>query len=139
MKRVFAALLAILYLSLASGVQVHAHFCMGRLVDAGLAHGATHNNDAGHRCSLCGMDKKAGKKGCCQEEKASFKVAEAQKGAVQFSSVFAPVAELPLPAVWMPGAWAPVSCGLQDVLRAHEPPDRVPALPIFLRVRSLRI
>ncbi|MGB8190578.1 MAG: hypothetical protein WCF67_01605, partial [Chitinophagaceae bacterium] len=49
MKKLFVAILAIFYLSLASGVMVNVHYCMGELASV----------DYGHKeedkCGRCGM------------------------------------------------------------------------------------
>lgn len=138
MKRFLTALLAVLYLSLASGVTVHAHYCMGKLIGASLAHAGVEESGE-HACGLCGMTKDSGDGGCCHDEEASFKISEAQKGAVQASTPVLFVADVP----------APLSYGVAEHSLhtriatgnhwANAPPPRPPAVPIFVRVCSFRI
>lgn len=51
MKKAFVFILAIFYISIASGVTVNLHYCMGHLasVDYG------HENEEGSKCAKCGM------------------------------------------------------------------------------------
>lgn len=138
MKRVLTALLAILYLSLASGVTVHAHYCMGKMIGAGLAHAGV-EEDGEHACGLCGMKKGSDDGGCCHDEEASFKVSEAQKGAVSAPVPAVFIADVPARIVF-PAVQPPLA--LRDAAVNHwanAPPLRPPAVPIFLRVCSFRI
>ena len=138
MKRTLTALLAVLYLSLASGVTVHAHYCMGKMIGASLAHAGV-EDDGEHSCGLCGMKKGADDGGCCHDEEASFKVNEAQKGAISFSAPLVLVADVPAPA-FHGGSQAVTSLREAAVNHwANAPPPRPPAVPIFLRVRNFRI
>ena len=59
MKKGLIFLLAIIYITLTSGIVVNIHYCMGRV--AGVTYGA----EAGHRCDKCGMEQK---KGCCDTD-----------------------------------------------------------------------
>jgi hypothetical protein len=52
MKKLFVAILAILYLSTSTGATLHVHYCMGRLAGWGLGH----NNSK--TCGKCGMEKR---------------------------------------------------------------------------------
>jgi hypothetical protein len=138
MKRVVTALLAVLYLSLASGVTVHAHYCMGKMIGATLAHAGV-DNDGDHTCGLCGMKKSSDDGACCQDEEASFQVSEAQKGAVS-TPVLTPFFAESLARVANPGS-QPVP-QFRDAAQHHwanPPPPRPPAVAIFLRVRNFRI
>ena len=138
MKRIITSLLAVLYLSLASGVTVHAHYCMGQLIGAGLTHAGT--DDGGeHICGLCGMEKGSDDGGCCHDEEVSFKVNEAQKGAVSVPASIVHVTDVPAP-LFHPASQRALP--LRDVaanFSANAPPPRPPAVPIFLRVCSFRI
>lgn len=63
MKKLIAAILAVLYLGTSTGATVHMHYCMGELADWGLGH----NNSK--TCGKCGMEKSAEKNnGCCKDE-----------------------------------------------------------------------
>lgn len=58
MKKLFALILAIVYLSSTVGATVHVHFCMNKLVNWSL-------NDDGNKCKNCGMEKDGN---CCKDE-----------------------------------------------------------------------
>jgi hypothetical protein len=63
MKKFFAAILALLYLSTSIGVTVHMHYCMGKLADWSLGHKES------KVCNGCGMEKDNGEdNGCCKDE-----------------------------------------------------------------------
>jgi hypothetical protein len=69
MKKVFTAILAIIYLSTSMGATLHFHYCMGKLTGWGLIdHGS-------NTCSICGMQTSGAKQhgvilkgGCCTDE-----------------------------------------------------------------------
>lgn len=138
MKRFLTSLLAVLYLSLASGVTVHAHYCMGKLIGTSLAHAGVEDSGE-HTCGLCGMTKGADDGGCCHDEEASFKVSEAQKGAIHAPAYIMLMADVPAPLVLTA---VHTALPLRDVAVSHwanAPPPRPPAVPIFLRVCNFRI
>lgn len=58
MKKVFALILAILYLGSTIGATVHLHYCMDQLVNWTL-------DDEGSKCKNCGMEKDGN---CCKDE-----------------------------------------------------------------------
>ncbi|HWB93409.1 MAG TPA: hypothetical protein VG605_16220 [Puia sp.] len=138
MKKILAAILAIVYLSTSLGATIHLHYCMGRLVSWGLM------EHAGKSCDFCGMRKMrasgecmAGMKNCCHEESKQIKIGKDQKTAQEFSlmvKTVPAVADLPRP-VWMsPVLLSPVFS--QPV--SHGPP-LVNAMPVFLRNCNFRI
>ena len=51
--------MAFVYITLASGVEVNIHYCMGKLTDANYSYT---NDDT---CGKCGMQNK---KGCCHND-----------------------------------------------------------------------
>ena len=59
MKKGAVLILAVLYITLTSGIVVNVHYCMGRLTDV------TYGHDAGEKCGRCGMEQK---NGCCDTE-----------------------------------------------------------------------
>jgi hypothetical protein len=139
MKKVFAAILAIVYLSTSMGATVHLHYCMGRLMSWGLT------EHAGKSCDFCGMKKDrasgecmVGMKNCCHEESRQIKNDKNQKTTQEFFNLVnaAPaVAHLPQP-VWM-SAQVPSPVLSQPV--SHGPPLAAASVPVFLRNRTFRI
>ena len=75
MKKVFAFILAIVYLSSVAGATVHLHFCMDKLVNWTL-------KDEGSKCQNCGMEKDGG---CCKDESKFVKntIDQSATGAIQ--------------------------------------------------------
>ena len=59
MKRVFAFILAVFYLTSTIGANVHLHYCMDELVNWGVV------NNESVKCENCGMEKDGG---CCKDE-----------------------------------------------------------------------
>lgn len=71
-KRFLVAILALLYLTIASGVVVNLHYCMGDLASIEFGHAAD------HPCAKCGMEEK---KGCCETESKLVKLQDAHQWA----------------------------------------------------------
>jgi len=78
-KKGLILLLAIIYITLTSGIVVNIHYCMGRI--AGVTYGA----EADHRCDKCGMESK---KGCCGTE---HKLVKADSDHIYAKSITAPL------------------------------------------------
>jgi hypothetical protein len=80
-KKFFALILSILYLTTSTGATVQLHYCMDKLIGWDL------NGNNSEKCSRCGMDKsKSHKKGCCKDEQKQVKVHNDQK--LTESSIF---------------------------------------------------
>lgn len=63
MKNFLVAILAIVYITTSTGVNVHVHYCMGEISDYGI--GGNSNNT----CDKCGMKEIDGKgNGCCKDK-----------------------------------------------------------------------
>jgi hypothetical protein len=58
-KKVFISILAILYITITSGVMVNIHYCMGKMTSV------EYGNEKQKNCSSCGMEQKDG---CCHTE-----------------------------------------------------------------------
>jgi hypothetical protein len=83
-KKAFIAILSVLYLAVASGVEMNIHYCMGEIasVDYGKAEKGL--------CGKCGMESK---KGCCEDETTLLKIQDSHQSS-QLSWAFQlPVAE----------------------------------------------
>lgn len=75
MKKFIVTILAFLYLAATAGATVHFHYCMDKLVKAGL----WHNDDK--KCGKCGMDKShENSDGCCKDEHKQVKLETDHKG-----------------------------------------------------------
>lgn len=72
MKKILITLMAVIYLGVSSGATVHFHYCMGQLINWGLAHKSKST------CDNCGMEKGDSEE-CCKDEQQQLKVDKAQK------------------------------------------------------------
>ncbi len=98
MKKILAAILAVIYLGTSTGATVHMHYCMGKLADWGLGHNKSKT------CGECGMEKTEEKdNGCCKDEHkfvkndGDQKIAEAGFQMMQLASVALPVSFVEIP------------------------------------------
>lgn len=131
MRRFVVALLAILYLTTASGATVHFHYCMGKFVNASLVH----NEDGTHECENCGMTKKQSK-GCCKDEQKVIKTDVSEKGHSIVFDTQSHTAVVPSLAV------TPVFANRAQVLaftRLTVPPPLARSCPIYIQVCNFRI
>ena len=75
MKRFLVAILAILYITTATGANLHFHYCMGQFAGWSFWQDTEHQ-----KCGECGMEKKVGdEKGCCKDEYQQVKIKVDQK------------------------------------------------------------
>ena len=74
MKKLFVAILALLYISTSSGAVVHLHYCMGKLAGWGFG------DNKSKACGGCGMEKTDEKdNGCCKDEHKFLKTTQTKK------------------------------------------------------------
>jgi hypothetical protein len=86
MRQTATIIIAFFYICTASGINVHYHYCMGKLADWGLDH------DNSKTCGGCGMEKSSEKdNGCCKDEQKFIKNTTDQKiveSSIQFTGIF---------------------------------------------------
>ena len=82
MKKITVAILAVIYLTVSSGVAMTVHYCMGKIASVDLMH-------AGDKCGKCGM-KTTG--GCCKDEFKIVKLNDSHKLISNDINIFSPVA-----------------------------------------------
>lgn len=113
MKKAFVAILAILYVTLTSGVIVNIHYCMGRIASV------EYGYDDHDICGKCGMS--GNREGCCHTEYNLVKVDdEHQVIPVDIPSFEMPVSILPDEIVWIdPAPAKPVTTSFTY----EDPPD----------------
>lgn len=87
MKKVTIAILAVIYLTVSSGVAMNIHYCMGKVASVDLMH----NTD---KCGKCGMKTKGG---CCKDEFKIVKLSDSHKLIVNEINFFTPVASIEKP------------------------------------------
>lgn len=137
MKKVFASILAILYLSTSMGATVHLHYCMGRLVAWGLV------DHESKDCVSCGMAKSdampgcsATKKNCCHDEHKHLQSDRAQKPAQTWVEWNLAPGLVPQP---FPGWSAPLVIAPAIAQPVANGPPSEERVPIFLRNCNFRI
>lgn len=86
MKKAVILVLAVLYITLTSGVAVNVHYCMGRMA------GVTYGIEGDHQCDKCGMQ---AKKGCCETEHKLVKADDDHTASQIFSAKFPVFAAIP--------------------------------------------
>jgi hypothetical protein len=105
-------LLAIVYITLTSGIVVNIHYCMGRI--AGVTYGA----EADHRCDKCGMESK---KGCCGTE---HKLVKADSDHIFAKTITAPFTlAVSVPKVFPEYNFSFISTREHYNSQYHSPPD----------------
>jgi len=133
MKRIFVTLLSLLYMLSATGATVHIHYCMGKLVSAGLV-----DNDNNDRCGKCGMVEKSQKKGCCKDEHKTIKTNDHQQAKTICTKPFVETAGPMLPIRYSypaPAYTDPVN----DLTQANGPPPLLPTCALYIFIRNFRI
>ncbi len=76
MKNILITIIALLHITYSIGINVHSHYCMGKLVKYELF------SNSSSTCSICGMKQEAAnpsKKGCCKDEQKLVKLQKDQK------------------------------------------------------------
>jgi hypothetical protein len=132
LKKLFIAILAILYMSTSIGATIHMHYCMGKLADWGLG------QNESKTCSKCGMEQSSKKdNGCCTDENKYIKNNSDQKQAAtafqmaQQLAVALPVSFYELPTTDLPSL-------TEENPISHAPP-RDSGLAVYIRNCVFRI
>lgn len=134
MKRFLTTILAILYMATATGTTVHLHYCMGKLVSAGLI-----QYDDSHLCGRCGMKKSSSKKGCCKDETKQFRNGDQLKASQTEYDITCTALAL-VPVYDGPSHFGLISCTLaRNSASAHAPPIFRHTCPIYIEERNIRI
>ncbi|MBS1949208.1 MAG: hypothetical protein JST47_15720 [Bacteroidetes bacterium] len=112
MKRTLLGILTFVYITVASGVVVNMHYCMGKL--AGVGYGYEETN----QCSKCGMHDN----GCCHNDPKFIKITDDQQ-IVKTGVSFAPFSVEAVPVI---SSVAQPIQGTETVtcLPHHSPPDK---------------
>jgi hypothetical protein len=138
MKKVFATILAVIYLSTSMGATVHLHYCMGKLFSWSLT-----DKDA-KSCGKCGMLKTRSDggcmltgAGCCKDRQTHIQLDKNQKTA-ENDYTFSAAANIALPVTTatLPGLCAATYITGYPTTNAPPEPDKV---PLFIRNCHFRI
>jgi hypothetical protein len=133
MKKFITAILALLYLSTASGATVHMHYCMGELANWGVL---MHNDE--DTCSNCGMEKSAkNDNGCCKDEHKFIKNDNDQKAVESFiSNLSAQAIDLPVSFPPLHNVAVVSICEIHPVSNA---PPRSNSIAVYILNRTFLI
>jgi hypothetical protein len=71
MKKCFLAILAVLYMTVSSGIAMEIHYCMGKKA------GVDFYGSSSDKCGKCGMTEKDS--GCCHDEHKFYKLQDSHK------------------------------------------------------------
>ncbi|NML22156.1 hypothetical protein HHL16_14835 [Pseudoflavitalea sp. G-6-1-2] len=128
MKKAVIAILAVLYVTVTSGITVNIHYCMGKLASV------EYGYDDHDACGLCGMTEQ--REGCCHTEYKLVKVDDAhQLVPIADHNFQMPVAILPYEIVWIDEAPAKA---VQISPSGNDPPDQHDT-PVYLRNCVFRV
>ena len=130
MKKYLILLFVLFYFSVASGATVQFHYCMGKLVEWGIAH-----SEPSDTCSKCKMEN-SDRDGCCKQEQQQLKVEKAQTAEFNFQFKAAP------DLVDLPPFSAPIPLMVQQSAigtNFSNAPPRTAKTPVFVRLRTFRI
>jgi hypothetical protein len=130
MKRYLIFIFVLFYFSAASGATVEFHYCMGKLVEWGMA-----QHEESKACSNCKMSAEASKD-CCKKDIQEVKIEKAQKAQFSFQFKSFPSAII-LPFIFEP-VLTPVQQTYSGYNYSHAPP-RTEKTPVFLMLRTFRI
>jgi hypothetical protein len=133
MKKFVTAILAMLYLSTASGATVHMHFCMGKLADWSVL---MHNDE--DTCSNCGMEKSASKdNGCCKDEHKFIENDNDQKAVDSF------ISNLSVQSIDLPVSFPPLhNVAVVSICETHpvsNAPPRSSGIAVYILNRTFLI
>jgi hypothetical protein len=128
MRKLFAAILMVMYLIPAVGVHVSAHFCGGELSSV------SHYSVEKQKC-FCGS-KKMGK-GCCDDKQVTIKIDKQQKTEFQTLKFSNPIVALPSVPVTFQAPYTIKSIDRVDYDLFH--PPNLYEQPIYLLNRVFRI
>lgn len=130
MKKNLVFIFVLFYFSVASGATVQFHYCMGKLVEWGLAH-----SEPDDTCSRCNMEN-SDLNGCCKQEQQQLKVEKAQKAEFNFQFKSAPFL-LPFSFVNTSDLFF-IQQSVTGAYFSNAPP-RTDKTPVFVQLRAFRI
>jgi len=130
MKKFLVLTFVLFYFSVASGATVEFHYCMGKLVEWGMA-----QPSESKACSNCKMSAEDSKD-CCKKDQQEVKIEKAQKAqfSFQFKS-FPSIVVLPNDVETRLISERQINTGANY---SHAPP-RTQKAPVFLMLRTFRI
>lgn len=132
MKKFLGVILAVFYLGVSSGANVHFHHCMGQLVEWGLSSTKTEGSS---RCKKCGMSADS-ENDCCKHQSKEAKVDKVQKTAENYFHFELQATELKSA---FPNSDLPSYSFLTEAYPLSNSPPLAAHTPTYLRVCNFRI
>jgi hypothetical protein len=126
LKKAFVAILALLYLAVASGIEMNIHYCMGEI--ASVEYGSIEKGP----CGKCGMESKSG---CCEDETNIIKIDDSHQLSQPQFNIDHPVYHLDSPF----RIEAPQQLAIISTKRYVGAPPGKHALPLYLANQVFRI
>ena len=130
MKKVFAILLAIIYMVSVSGASLHFHYCMGKMQNWSIGY-----DNSKEDCPVCGMTQK---KGCCEDQHHSVQT-DKQYSASTVSISISKITIEPLHHAEQFISLIESSNSTTHSYLANAPPGRVFTVPLFIQNCNYRI
>jgi len=98
MKKLIVAILALIYITTSTGVIVHMHYCMGKVVELGLVSNVKNN------CGKCGKVIVEGKDNdCCKDKVKLLKnMADQRNAELAFQMIHCIAVEMPVSFIEIP-------------------------------------
>ena len=130
MKKVFAILLAVIYLVSVSGMSLHFHYCMGKMQNWSIGYDTSKDD-----CPVCGMTQK---KGCCEDKHHSIQTDKQYSSSTVSIGISRIIVE-PLHHSEQPTLLNNFSNFISHSYLANAPPGRMQNIPIFIQNCNYRI
>jgi hypothetical protein len=120
MKKIFACLMLLLYISASGGVVLNVHYCMGEVSSVNI----DHSSNEGEHCEKCGMPEDSNS--CCRSEFKMVKLDNLHKASVAVFNVDVPVAMLPTAVSLIDDS--KLIANKADHPISYNPPEKIPNL-----------
>ncbi len=116
MKKFSLGILTFIYITVASGIVVNIHYCMGKLSEVGYGYSSS------DKCGKCGMENKTG---CCHNESKFLKITDDQ----QLAKANVDIAQVPVEINIINVDLSQPVRGFEKILELqyHSPPDKRPS------------
>ncbi len=114
MKKFIITILAVFYLGVSSGATMHFHYCMGQLIEWGLA------SKKSKECSNCGMKARTADD-CCKHQNKQVKVDSPQKISESVYQIKAPAGNI-IPAEYFSASYLYSPDLIEEHPNSNSPP-----------------
>ena len=130
MKKVFATIIALIYLVSISGASLHFHYCMGKMQNWSIGY-----DNSKEDCPICGMTQK---KGCCEDQHHSIQTDKQYSASTVSVSISRIIVE-PLHHSEQSTLLNNSSSLITHSYLVNTPPGKMHNIPIFIQNCNYRI